>query len=347
LAAYWGSLGAWIAAVAVDEALVVVVQEGEMIHSVVVHHIEAVGQEEDHVDQVVLVAPQSVVEEVIVPLGRLEYILGLDPTVFLDSWEEKAGLIGCMEVGHRSRCCFQRLLQQLFLLIAIYLYFLHLWIVQPPLHWSQLDLEPTQPLLSSYYRNLGVLSRYCLRPPGLRMGHCPEKRAAQHPEVAEADSPARKDSDHRTLDRIDQVLVDTNHVDHVVDIASGNTGVRLVVVEAKVYWHGVDLAVPLEDVDSAERRYSWVVDSLLALAFPMVLCSKHNRMVVLAFASEVLCDAVPEPCVHPTVLASKVARQSSSVVAIPIERTVLAAVVEVVFAVVGYQIRSFWLQVLL
>ena len=96
LAAYWGYLVVEVAAVNVGEVpVVVVVQVVELIHFVVVRHIEAVGQVEAHIYQVAAVAHRTFLVEDHVLLGRLDHILGLDPMVDLDIPVEKAGLLGC------------------------------------------------------------------------------------------------------------------------------------------------------------------------------------------------------------------------------------------------------------
>lgn len=95
LAAYWGCLVVEVAAVDVDEVQVVVVQVVERTHSVVVHHIEVVGQEEGHIDQVAAVAPRTFSEEDPILLDHLGHMVDLDPMVDLDSPVEKADLLGC------------------------------------------------------------------------------------------------------------------------------------------------------------------------------------------------------------------------------------------------------------
>jgi len=115
------------AVVAVDLVRVVAAVQGvHQIHSVVVHHTEAVGQSEVHIDQAVAVALQSFSEEVLVHSGHLEHWgnPGLDPSVFLDNLAElyrpegaaHCDLIASREVENQNHC-FQRPRQQLFLLI--------------------------------------------------------------------------------------------------------------------------------------------------------------------------------------------------------------------------------------
>ncbi len=95
LAACWGFVVVVVAAVDIGEVqMVVVVQVVELIHSVAVHHIEVVGQEEGHIDQVAAVARRTFLEEAPALLGPLDHMVDLDPMVDLDSLAEKADLIG-------------------------------------------------------------------------------------------------------------------------------------------------------------------------------------------------------------------------------------------------------------
>lgn len=77
--------------------VVVVVRAVELIHSVVVHHIEAAGQVEAQIDQVAAVARRMFSVEALVLLDRLGRILGLDPMVDPDSLVEKTDLLGCKQ----------------------------------------------------------------------------------------------------------------------------------------------------------------------------------------------------------------------------------------------------------
>ncbi len=111
-------------ALAVDAVLVVaVVQEVELIHSVV-HHTEAVGLV-GRIDQVVAEDPQNLLEEVPFFRGRDKHGLGLLVVLdsLADSYDPAKGLCGLIDckLMEKQNHCFQRPLQLLFLLIPIYL----------------------------------------------------------------------------------------------------------------------------------------------------------------------------------------------------------------------------------